>query len=59
MIISTTRLSSLGSHTSFIIRELGRLGTHETASLLEPWVADPYLGDEAATAIRQLRRHDR
>jgi hypothetical protein len=40
----------------FIIGELDRLGTHATADLLAPWVADPNLGDEAGTAIRRLRR---
>jgi hypothetical protein len=57
----TTRLTSAqmksrpSEHASFVIRELGRLGRPETASLLEPWVADPHLGDVAAAAIRQLR----
>lgn len=49
-------LSSHTGHAPFIIRELGRLGTRETARLLEPWVADPHFGDAAASAIRRLRQ---
>jgi hypothetical protein len=58
MLIRTTRASARRDHQQFIIRELGRLGSRATSALLEPWVADPHLGDEAATAIRELRRHD-
>ena len=57
LITRTTPLSSYTVHAPFIIRELGRLGIRETAHLLEPWLADPQFGDEAASAIRRLRQH--
>lgn len=56
-VVATSPLSHLDTHHRFIINELGRLGTPATATLLEPWVADPHLGDTAAAAIRELRRH--
>lgn len=55
-LITKTTLSRHYAPGPFIIRELGRLGTRETAHLLEPLMADPEFGDEAASAIRKLRQ---
>jgi hypothetical protein len=42
----------------YIVRTLGQVGTTATAMLLRSYVADPALGSEAVTAIRQIDQRD-
>jgi hypothetical protein len=42
----------------YIVRTLGHVGTTSTAVLLRSYVADPALGGEAVTAIRQIEQRD-
>jgi hypothetical protein len=42
----------------YIVRTLGQVGTTSTAVLLRSDVADPALGGEAVTAIRQIEQRD-
>jgi len=50
MVIVTTTQSTRRDHHRFLHGELGLLGTRATPALLEPWVADPHLGDELLLA---------